>query len=322
MLCIFPKTIRFFGQVESPVILSMPFPSSPGVLYGLLSALVWGSADFTGGFASRRNAPFQVVVLGSGAAVIFLGGLVWLQRETWPGPEAVTWALIAGLFGALGIAALYRGLAIGKASLVAPTAAVVGAALPVIAGMWFEGLPGWTQSLGLLAGVLGIWQVSSAPAGSDEPARTRRIAWSDVWRQPGLIPAGLAGIAFGAFFICLARSGDLSAGMPAPPIFIPLLLSKGASLLTAGLILLIQRQPIPSPQRNPYALLSGLLDVGGNLFFFLAQQATRLDLAVIVSSMYPVATVILAALVLKQKATRQQGFGLALCLASLALIVA
>lgn len=296
----------------------MPSTSFAGILYGLLSALVWGSADFTGGFASRRNAPFQVVLLGSGAATLFLGGLVWLRREAWPGPEASAWALLAGLFGALGIAALYRGLSTGKASLVAPTAAVVGAALPVVAGMLLEGLPGWTQSLGLLAGVVGIWQVSAVSPGREDAAGARRAAW----RQPGLIPAVLAGMAFGAFFVCLARSGDLSAGMAAPPIFIPLLLSKSASLLTAGLVVLIQRQPVPSPRRNPYALLSGLLDVGGNLFFFLAQQTTRLDFAVIVSSMYPVSTVILAALVLKQKATRQQGFGLALCLASLALIVA
>jgi drug/metabolite transporter (DMT)-like permease len=311
------------------------FPTNlAGVLFGVLSALVWGSADFSGGLAARRMPPFQVVVLGSFSGALSMGLLAWLRGESLPGPASIAWALAAGVAGALGIAALYRGLASGSASLVAPTAAVVGAALPVLAVALLQGLAGWTQSLGLVLGVLGIWQVSSTteerpgavgmqPVGDVSPPAGLKLR--QVLRQPGLLPAILAGIAFSGFFLCLAQSGNqagsLDAGMR--PIFFPLMIAKLASLLTGILIVRLQGQPMPALHARPptpLALLSGVLDAGGNLFFLLAQQYTRLDIAVIVSSMYPVSTVVLSALVLKQKATRQQGLGLVLCLLALALI--
>ncbi len=276
-----------------------------------------------------------MVVLGAFSGALSMGLLAWLRGERQMLPAAVGWALAAGVLGAVGLAALYRGLASGSASLVAPTAAVVGTALPVIGSMLLEGLPEWKQSMGLLFGLAGIWQVSSSaetPCAEGQGGRLSapglrspgawRAALGHSLRQPGLAPAILAGLAFGAFFLCLAQSenqGGPAGGLR--PIFLPLMVSKIASLLTAILLVFAQRQPLPA-LRSPLALLSGVLDAGGNLFYLLAQQLTRLDIAVTISSMYPVSTVVLAAVVLKQKVDRRHGLGLALCLAALALLVA
>ncbi|MFM8321976.1 MAG: EamA family transporter [Chloroflexota bacterium] len=281
------------------------------MLYGLLSALVWGSADFAGGYASRRLSSFQTVVLGSMAGGLAMALIAWLSGEGWPAGEVFAWAGSAGLFGGLGIAMLYRGLSTGSVTLVAPTAALVGAGLPVLVGVFTDGLPAWTQALGLLAGLAGISLVSSTPESpAGEGVQPRALL-----QRPGLGAAVSAGLAFGAFFILMARC-------PSEDVFTPLVIAKLGALAVSLPILLAQRLPIPPPQRHPVALLSGVLDAGGNLFYLLATQSARLDLAVLISSMYPATTVLLAALVYKERPAARQWLGLAGCLAALALIVA
>src|SRR5580765_7382376 len=100
---------------------------SLGILLALASAAVWGAGDFTGGIASRQSDQFEVVSLSalSGIVVLFVCAVVW--REPFPSPAALVWSALAGTSGILGMAALYRGLSLANAALVAPTTGVVGA---------------------------------------------------------------------------------------------------------------------------------------------------------------------------------------------------
>jgi drug/metabolite transporter (DMT)-like permease len=207
---------------------------------------------------------------------------------------------MAGVSGALGIAALYRGLSLGQAASVAPTAAVIGAALPVIFSLFTEGQPRQSQLIGFLLAILGIWLVSKS---------TKTVQLS----QSALGLAFLAGIGFGGFFILIAQ-------VETGAVFTPLIIARLVSLGTAILLLLANRLDPLAPVSNPVAWLAGLLDAGGNIFYFMAQQFTRLDVAAVLSSLYPATTLMLAYLVLNEKVSSTQWLGAALCLISVALI--
>ncbi|MCJ7514335.1 MAG: EamA family transporter, partial [Anaerolineales bacterium] len=101
-----------------------------GLGLGLASAIVWGTGDFAGGIATRRARPLQIVALVSMVGFVTLLALAWLSGASIPAPADWGWAIAAGISGAIGVTALYRGLAMRAAAIVAPTAAVVGAAVP------------------------------------------------------------------------------------------------------------------------------------------------------------------------------------------------
>jgi drug/metabolite transporter (DMT)-like permease len=132
-----------------------------GALYGFLSALVWGSGDFAGGLAARRSSAFRVLALTSLVGLIILLLLALLLHEPLPSGADFAWAAVAGTSGAVGILALYRGLALRTAAIVAPTSAVVGAFFPVVVSVALAGLPSPTQSAGILIGLGGIWLVTA-----------------------------------------------------------------------------------------------------------------------------------------------------------------
>lgn len=212
------------------------------------------------------------------------------------------WAAAAGVVVSLGIAALYRGLSTANASLVAPTAAVVGAIVPLWFGIFLEGLPSFNQSLGMALSLVGIGLVSSGSG-------NRRI-----WVQPGLVMGIMAGIGFGLFFLCVAQIAQY-------PFFLPLAIAKCTSFMVAAFMLLFQRSKPALQRESLLPVLAGVLDAAGNVFFLLARQNTRIDLAVILSSMYPASTVILSWLILKEKINRMQITGIIVCLLALVLLL-
>ncbi len=272
-----------------------------GVLSAVASALVWGSGDFAGGRAARRHSAYQVAALAAllGLAVLLAGAL--LSHEPLPPPAGIAWAVAAGLSGVIGISALYRGLAVGQAAVVAPTSAVVSAVIPVLVGTLKQGFPGMLRLAGMAAGVAGIACVSRPASG--EVAR----------RSAGFSLALLAGVGFGGFFVCIAQ---VEQGL----VFVPLGIAKLTGLTGALLLLLWMRQPFPSPLRNPLALLAGLLDAGGNLLYLLAKQYTRWDIVAVLSSMYPAATVLLARMLVGEAVSARQWLGVGLCLLAVTLI--
>ncbi len=277
--------------------------SSPGlgILFGLASALVWGSGDYCGGRAALHGKPVQATFLAALSGLVMLSLAAIARGEALPSLIGAVWAIMAGIAGMLGIAALYGGLAVGNASLVAPTAAVVGAVAPLGVSLFFEGWPSFAQLGGLMLGLIGIWLVSRPAEGTG--GTTRR----------GFGLAILAGISFGSFFVLLAQTER-------EQIVITLVLAKAAALGAAALWLWMQRSRLPSPTDNPLGLWAGVLDAGGNVLYLLAVNFTRLDVAAVTASMYPATTVLLSALLLRQKISRAQLFGLLLCLSALALL--
>lgn len=272
-----------------------------GILFSLGAAIIWGAADFYGGQASRRQNHYQVLAIAASCGLMVLLALALLRGEEIPSLRSSLWAVAAGISGALGIATLYRGLAQGNTALISPVAAVIGAAIPALVGWFLQGLPGLAQLGGFACGLAGIGLASNTSSGKLEE------------KLEGLGLALLAGLGFAGYFIFIAQ-------VEAGTLFAPLAVSKGVSLLTALVVLRLRRLPVISPMRSPLSLFTGLLDVGGNIFYLLAAQNARLDVAVVLSSMYPAGTVLLARLVVGERVTRLQWLGVLLCLAAVALI--
>ena len=273
-----------------------------GILFALTSSFVWGGADFSGGFATRRSNQFQVLALSALSGIVILAVCAFLWRETFPAWRSLIWAMLAGLAGAVGLAALYRALSIGNAASVAPTAAVIGAALPVAFGIFVEGLPSSERLAGFALAFLGIWLVS------------RSTTTESLVSRQGFWLACLAGIGFGGFFILIAQ-------VEPGKILTPLIATRAVEFCIALLLIRVNRLPLPSLTSNPVALLAGVLDVGGNVFYLLAKQFIRLDVAAVLSSMYPATTILLASIVYRERVSRNQGIGVLVCLSAIALIM-
>jgi drug/metabolite transporter (DMT)-like permease len=276
-------------------------PHILGVLCALLSAVVWGTGDFSGGIATRSKNQYQVLFLVSIPGITVLAAFALLFNEMIPSMKGILWAFSAGLSGAFGIAALYKGLSLGNSAAVAPIAAVIGAGLPVVFSCLELGLPGTVQVLGFIMAIIGIWLVSRPPGGQRHASRQ------------GLILAMIAGIGFGGFFTLIAQ---VDKGL----VFMPLVISKSAAIIIAVTTLLYRRETLPSMKGTPIALIAGLFDAGGNIFFMLAKHYTRLDVAAVLASMYPAITVILAWLVLREKVCASQWMGVVMCILAIALI--
>src|SRR3990172_5109881 len=120
-----------------------------GILYGLTSAVVWGSGDFVGGLAARRIHQFQVVALAALVGAAIFVPFAILLNEPVPSTASLAWSAAAGISGAVGVAAFYRALSTGVSAMVAPTAAVVGAAIPVLVAGVLEGLPSPSRGVGI-----------------------------------------------------------------------------------------------------------------------------------------------------------------------------
>lgn len=273
-----------------------------GVLLALSSALVWGSGDFCGGRAATKSDPFQVLALAGLSGIVLLLIASRVVGEPLTVDVSLLWAAAAGLAGGGGIVALYSGLAVGSAATVAPLAAVAAAVMPVLFAALTLGPPRLVQLTGFAVALAGIWLVTRAtPQGGASRAGVRY--------------GTLAGIGFGAFLILIAQV-DLQA------VYVPLAVARVMMLLTAVSVLAIRRTPFPGLLSNPIGLLAGCLDAGGNVLYLLARQHVRVDIAAVLSSLYPVSTVVLARLVTREPVTRTQWVGAAVCLAAVALITA
>lgn len=274
-----------------------------GVIYALSSALVWGTGDFCGGLASRRSKMIRVVFFAALFGFIFLAAMALVRGETWLAPQVWLWGSLAGVFGVIGIAALYRGLSAGQAAVTAPTSAVVAAAVPLLYGVISAGFPARLRLLGMLIGIAGIGLVS------------RSDARMGVGRSSGLPMAALSGIGFGGFFIFISQ-------VPEGFLYSPLAISKASAAIIVLGAMAVLRTPPGSPTSQPLTILVGVFDAGGNIFFLLAQNAARLDVAAVLSSMYPISTIALSILIMKESVSRSQWLGVSLCLLAVGLIVA
>ena len=279
----------------------MLFAQATGFLLALGAATAWGGADFSGGLASRRSSPLGVLAVSRLAGLLCYAGLAVATREHLPPVPSIGWAAAAGISGALGIAALYQGLATGRAALVVPVSGVVGAAIPVTFTAIIAGTLPVVQQLGLLTALIGIFLVSYGHGSGHS-------RWSSAF-----ILGIVAGLGFGGFFIFL---GQVESGY----VFAPLAIVGCASFTVAAFFLTITRSTLPTSTHAPMALLAGALDATGAVCYLLATRWIRLDVAAVLSSLYPAITVLLFRVVLKESVSRAQWVGLAVCIVAIALI--
>ncbi len=249
--------------------------------FSLAAALCWGTSDFSGGYASKRSDAFLVTMLSHASGFVLMLTLAVLSHSELPSRSSQVWAAAGGLLGGLALVFFYRALS-GGMGLVAPVAAVLGAAIPTGFTMITQGLPSMIAIAGFLLAGVGIWLISR-PDGSGN--------------RRGIYVAALAGIGFAGFFLCISRTGESSALWSAT-------FSRCASFLLVGAIVLLRRNHGPVRSGDAMVgLVAGCLDVTGTALFIRANQTGRLDSAVVLSSLYPALTVLLARLFLKEKFT-------------------
>ncbi len=278
----------------------------PGLALALGSSLCWGVSDFLGGLQSRRLALLRVMLVSQ---VVGLAGLGVVVAARGHGPPALHHLLAAiggGLAGLIGLTGFYRGLAIGMMSIVAPIAAT-GVAVPVIVGVAGGERPAASQVIGIVAALMGIVLAS----------REREAEPSPRERAPTRASVGMALIAalgFGLFFVGVRASARFD------PIWAAFFARSAsvAALLVAGAI-------APSRLRDQgggwWALaLVGTLDVAANVLYALATRHGLLSVISVLSSLYPVITVLLARGVLGERVRRGQELGVLAALAGVLLI--
>jgi drug/metabolite transporter (DMT)-like permease len=269
-------------------------------LFSLGAAISWGAGDFSGGLASKKSNVYGVVLGAHAVGLIFTAAVAILWGDPWPGMHAMWWGFSAGLSGGVGLVSLYRSLAIGTMGINAPVASVVTGILPVAFTFLTLGLPGRLQLAGFALALISIWLIAM-PSG-------------DLGRPKGIELALLAGVGFSGFLVCIRMAGQVSK-------FWPLVGARIGSLVLMTAFILITRVDW-KPQRGawPSLVSCGVFDSLGNFLFVYAATRGRLDVAAVLSSLYPASTLILARVILKERIARLQAFGIALALASVALI--
>ena len=274
------------------------------VLLALGCAVVYGASDFLGGLASRRTSVFGVVAFSQRAGLVALVALLpWLGGRV--GPADLGWGAAAGVAGAAGLVVFFRTLAGGVMSVVAPVTAVTAAAVPVLVGLAGGDRIDLWAALGILLALAAVVLVSAE--GGLSALRTARPA--------GVPPALLAGSMFGLFFVLLDRTSD-DTGLT------PLVTARLASVALAVGIALVGRKPMrASRPALPLVVASGIGDMSANALFLLAtQQPGQLAITGVLASLYPVSTVVLAQVVLRERLAAAQMAGLGTAVAAVVLI--
>lgn len=271
-----------------------------GVLLSAACAAVWGTGDFCGGRASTKLDAYHVLGLSALSGLAMLALLTVATGEAFPPWRGLLPAVGAGLSTSLGIACLYRGLSLGSAAVVAPTAAVVAALVPVLYAGVTQGAPRATQLVGFALALVGIFLVArAAPSGASARTGIRLGLWS--------------GVGFGGFLVLIAWA-------PPGSVYLPLAVSRTMMFLVSITLLFQRGLPFPAPTRSPLGLLAGMFDAAGTALYLLAQSYVRLDVAAVISSLYPAATVVLSRVLVQEHVSRDQWVGATLCVAAVALI--
>jgi len=269
--------------------------------FGLAAVLSWGCADFLGGYAAKSTDPFLLTTIAHAAGLVLVGSIALLQHAPYPSHAAVIWSLAGGISGGVCLAIFYRSLAAGQMGLNGPTAALIGASIPVAVGFATQGFPHPIQIAGFVLAAIGIFLVSKPDRISGRPA--------------GLGLAVIAGLGFAGFFLFLKQAGDSSAIWVAT-------LTRLSSVVVVGAIALAKYLRQSLQNRLAWVgIIAGLLDVSGTYCFVRASQTGRLDVSVVLSSLYPVITVVLARLILKERLTPLKATGMAAAIVAMPLIV-
>ena len=287
--------------MRMPTLEALLPPTLLVVVLGMISSLGWGIADFGGGVASRRAPVVGVLFASQASSLLVAVPAFLLVPEPALTPLDIGLAAIGGLLGAAGLGLLYRGLSVGRMGVVAPVAAVLTAALPVAFGFATETVPSALAIVGILAAGASVVLVSRTPGTGDG-------------RPSGLRYGIVTGLLFGTFpIVTNAISDDVLVG--------PVVTVRIASVLAIWAFILVRRPAWRVSSRLLPALFGiGLVDMLATGTYLSALAVGPLAIAAVLQSLYPVVTVILAWLVLRERISVVQATGIVLAGVAVALI--
>jgi drug/metabolite transporter (DMT)-like permease len=272
----------------------------------LSSSLCWGVSDFLGGVQARRVALLWVVLVSQGAGLCLVIIVVAARGVGPPDLVRLLPAIAAGIGGVAALTAFYRALAIGTMSIVAPISAT-GVAVPVIVGVAGGDRPGALQVAGIVAAVVGVVLASRE---KDAGLEQRQLA------RASLFLALVAAVGFGSYFVGIRASARAD-------VLWTLFVSRGGgvAVLAAAAVLRRGEGGFSREAILPLALM-GILDLSATGLYAAATRHGLLSVVAVAASLYPLATVVLARVVLGERVRRVQEFGIAAALAGVLMIAA
>jgi drug/metabolite transporter (DMT)-like permease len=275
------------------------------VALGLAASVSWGISDFLGGLKSRTLALLSVLLTSQGAGLVLITAIVALRGRAAPDAEHVVYACLSGIAGAIGLAAFYRGLAVGAMAVVAPISGTA-AVIPVAVGLISGERPAALQVPGIALAIAGV---ALASRELPEEGGGPRVA-------AGAGLALLSAVGFGSFFVAMDAASE-------PDLFWAIFFNRATSLTALALAVLVVRPRLVLGRDDlPVLLLIGALDISANALFAAASTEGLVSLVAVLASLYPVVTVLLARLVLGERVRRVLQVGVVAVLAGVALISA
>jgi len=290
-------------------------------IYALAAALLYGSADFLGGVATRRATALAILPASAlaGVVVVLIAAVVSGERAKTAG---LGWGLAAGAVGGIGLIVFYSGLAEGPMSVVAPTSALTATVLPVGVALAEGERANPAVYIGAVICLAAIVLVSSSGMPSAEAEGSSSLTGRLARRGFHVRAIGYgmgAGITFGLFFVFLRNAGQSGA-------LWPIVASRLAGLVIIVVAVIVTRsKPVIAGGGTRLLLAtygSGVLDASANVSYVIATRAGLFGLAVVLTSLYPGVTVLLARFVLRERLHRAQLAGLALAALGVILVTA
>jgi drug/metabolite transporter (DMT)-like permease len=268
----------------------------------LAASLSWGVADYLAGLRSRRLPLLTVLLVVQSAGLLSIAIVVAVRGEGPPGTEAIGYAVLAGLAGAVGLASLYRGLAIGAMSVVAPITAT-GVVVPVVFGLATGDDMSGLQAAGIVLAIGGVVLAAREPG---------PLARGSLAAGAGIAIVGA--VAFGIILVALDAAADGDALWAT--------LVMRATSWTIWLVGFAALRPSLAMTPSDFRALAlvGVLDTGANALFGLATTRGLLSVVSVLAQLYPVVTVLLARVHLGERISRPQQAGVVAAFAGVALI--
>jgi drug/metabolite transporter (DMT)-like permease len=276
------------------------------IALALGSSLAWGVSDFLGGLKSRSVPLLGVLFVSQGTALILLSLAVASYGGGPPSGTFLIYAALAGIAEALGVAALYRGLAVGVMSIVAPVAATA-PVVPVAVGLVLGEIPSALQGFGIALGALGIVVTAWQP-GNEATAR-QGVSTS-------LLFGGLTALGFGSFYVAMdaASEGEIPWA---------LMVARLAALTAFAAAFLIARPSVAMRRADvPVIIGIGVLIIAGDSMYATASTHGLLSVVAVLSTLYPVVTIALARAFIGERVERQQSIGIGMCVGGVVAISA
>lgn len=285
----------------------------PGLSFiglGLAASLFWGASDFLGGLATRKAHVVGVVAVAHGLSLGLLLLAALATHSPLPPQRFVLLGLCAGIVGGMALILYYQALSLGEMGLTTALTGLLTALVPVAHSFITQGSPKSTQVAGFVLAAAAIALIAYAPAGLPRPLAL------------GL--ASIAGLCFGVFLVVLKLSSEYS-------LLWQLVFSRVASAtLAGGIVIAMLLRPGENAaawrrqaEKNRFLWIAGsagVLEATGSLLYMQATREGRLDVAAVLASLYPVVTIVLAAWLLKERATSSQTVGMALALGAVVLV--